>query len=83
VAIANSEHEITNKSMVPPDLNFGIVNAKAEAKLMEKTQISNLPAMYLFLDDDGTKVKYTGSWNALSFVNWVKKTFRENPESSI
>jgi hypothetical protein len=80
--IAQGEHEINNRSVLPAELNFGLVNSKAESKLMEKTQISDVPTAYLFLDDD-TKQKYTGAWNALSFVNWVKKTFRDNPESSI
>ena len=81
LSIANSDHEISNKSALPGELSFGLVNAKAEAKLMEKTNIVDLPTLYLFLNEE-TKVKYSGGLNALSFVNWVKKTFRDNPESS-
>ena len=48
---------------------------------MEKTQISDKPALYLFYGEN-LKLKYSSAWNGQAFVNWLKKVFRETPELS-
>lgn len=82
VQISRGTHEVSQKQHIPNELNYGIVDTKAEAKLMEKTNIRDIPAAYIFLTEE-TKVKYGGAWNALSFVSWVKRTLRDNPDTNI
>jgi len=48
---------------------------------MEKTEISETPALYLFYGET-FKIKYSGTWTALAFINWIKKMFRETPDLS-
>lgn len=81
IQISHGTHEVSQKQHIPNELNYGLVDTKTEAKLMEKTQIRDIPAAYIFLTED-TKVKYGGAWNALSFVSWVKRTLRDNPNTS-
>lgn len=37
--------------------------------------------MFLFYGES-SKIKYNGAWNGQSFVNWIKKIFRDTPELS-
>lgn len=81
IAIATGAHSLQKTGTYPQNINFGLVNAVEEKKLIEKTQIQVTPTILLFYADT-QKQKYNGAYNAQSFFNWIKKTYRDSPELS-
>jgi len=62
-SIANHEHELQKNTNFPMNINFGLVDAVVEEKLMEKTQLGSTPQLFLFFGDS-KKLKYTGPLNS-------------------
>ncbi|CAD8063976.1 unnamed protein product [Paramecium sonneborni] len=79
IAIATGSHSLQKTGTYPTNINFGLVNAVEEKKLIEKTQIQVTPSIFLFYADT-QKQKYSGAFNAQAFLNWLKKTYRDSPE---